>query len=114
MHLHRVTPNAFDPFDDNARFLGTTSDDFKATALQFGSEPAFDVVATRFLRFGGGQHRQSDFEVYTEWKDVEKIIEKFCEARNSEALAIREAMKLAAAAKELGWRPPQIVLPQSN
>ena len=43
---------------------------------------------------------------YIKWKDVEEIIDKFCEVGRAEAIAIREALKLAAAAKELGWRTP--------
>jgi len=38
---------------------------------------------------------------------VEKILEKFCEVNNAQAMAIREAQKLAAAMKELGWRAPE-------
>jgi hypothetical protein len=31
------------------------------------------------------------------------MIKKFCEMEHPKALAVREAIKLAAAAKELGW-----------
>jgi len=83
----------------------------EATYCNLTAIPAFHVVATRFARFGGGEHRKSDYDVLTEWKDVEKIIDKFCEAKHPDALAIREGMKLAKAAEELGWKPP---LPQSD
>jgi len=39
---------------------------------------------------------------------VESIIEALCEAGCPEALAIRDARKLATAAKELGWQAPGI------
>jgi hypothetical protein len=63
-------------------------------------------VITRFERFGNGKQRQADFSVGVCWRDVESIIETLCEAGCSQALAVRDAMKLAAAAKELGWHPP--------
>ncbi len=72
-----------------------------------GQQP-LQVVVTRFARFGGGKHRQSDFDVYAEWNDVEKIIEKFCEANHPQALALQEASKLLAALKSIGWREPEV------
>jgi hypothetical protein len=116
MHLHRITP---DPFEEYAyhrggKFLGKASDDFRARMEEYDGQPAFPVVATRFERFGGGDKRRSDYEVLVEWKDVQQIIETFCEHGYPEALALREAMKLAAAAKELGWRQPGTALAQSN
>jgi hypothetical protein len=55
--------------------------------------------------FGGfGEGHRSDFEVRVGWKDVERMIKKFCEMEHPKALAVRDAIKLAAAAKELGWQ----------
>jgi len=55
---------------------------------------------------GGGQHRKSDYEVLSEWQDVEDLIAKFCEAGHPEALAVQEARQLAAAVKGIGWKAP--------
>jgi hypothetical protein len=102
MELRRTTPNLFDKSSSELIF---SSDDFTCNA---------QVVTINFPRFGEGTRRQSDFKVRANWQDVERIVQEFCEARHPEALAIHEAMKLAAAAKELGWRPPEPVVPQSN
>jgi hypothetical protein len=103
MHLHRVTP---DPFKTSPKYLGGSAENYKATIYRIDGEPDVEVVKTRFARFGGGQYRHSDFEVYVEWQDVEKIIEKFCEAKHPEAMAVQTARKLAATVKGLGWREP--------
>jgi hypothetical protein len=76
--------------------LGDYSENFRADTLEFSGKPPLQVVAVRFDRFGGGDYRKSDFDVVAEWKDIQKMIEKFCEAKHSDALALREAMKLAA------------------
>lgn len=114
MHLHRVTPDPFEnyTFDTGGKYLGQSHEDLKASWLQFDMEPGRPVVKASFPRFGNGTKRLSDFEVLVEWSDVQTIIEKFCEAGHLEANAIREAVKLAAAAKDLGWREPQSL--QSN
>ena len=62
------------------------------------------IVTVDFPRFGEGEYQSSDFEVRVRWKDVERMIKKFCEMEHPKALAVREAIKLAAAAKELGWQ----------
>jgi hypothetical protein len=112
MHLHRVTPDPFNDFYGNEKFLGTISEDYVARELGF-DEPG-PIVVVKFPRFGNGEKRQSDFEVLVKWEDIDKIIEKFCDAGRSEALAIQSAMKLATAAKELGWRPPENASPYSD
>jgi hypothetical protein len=99
MELHRVTPNAF---DKSFVSLSRTSYDFRCSA---------DAAIVQFHRFGEGTHRASDFEVMADWEDVEFLIDRFCGAGNPKAIALRNAMKLAAAAEELGWQPPA---PQSN
>ena len=106
MHLHRVTPDPFENYNwhPDGKFLGTSSEEYRASTLHFDGQQPLQVVVTRFARFGGGKHRQSDFDVYAEWSDVEKIIEKFCEANHPRALALQEAAKLLAALKALGWR----------
>jgi hypothetical protein len=96
MELLRKTLDVFDPYRVG-KFLGTTSDDFRG-----GDQ---DVVIISFPRFGGGTKRLSDFEVHSSWNDVEKIIAKFIEGKHPEALALKEARALGAAARELGWTP---------
>ena len=112
MHLDRVTPNPFEDYDyrPEGRFSGLRRDNY--TVIK-----PYDVdkewgnrewkVITRFDRFGGGKYRRSDYIVGVSWEDVERIIEALCEAGCTEALAVREARKLAAAAKELGWQAPE-------
>jgi hypothetical protein len=60
------------------------------------------IVAVDFPRFGEGEYHRSDFEVRVRWKDVERMIKEFCEMEHPKALAV--TIKLAAAAKELGWQ----------
>ena len=111
MYLRRVTP---EPFGTTfPKFDGQYEDGIGVKPRQYESklEP---VAIASFDRFGGGQTRQSDFEIYVPWKDIAIMIDKFCEAKHPEALAIHEAMKLAQAAKNLGWRPPEPASPQSN
>lgn len=103
MHLHRVTPDTFENYRIDAKYLGKFSEDFGASGQ---SDDGMPMVVNRFPRFGGGEHRQSDFEVYAEWKDIERMIEEFCEAKHPEAIALREARKLAATIKGIGWREP--------
>jgi len=106
MHLRCVTPDPFRKQDDPSRddgFSGSLSDDYRADTWL----GRIGVVIARFPRFGGGEHRQSDFDVYVSWEDVEKILEKFCEAKHAEAIALQEARKLAEAIKDAGWRKQQ-------
>lgn len=109
MYLRRVTPNAFDKHLIALEFV---SDRFKpASILQDSETQAYvDVVSISFPRFGEGERRQSDFEVCAEWNDVQRMIDIFCERGQPEAIAIRNAIKLAEAAQTAGWQPP----PQSN
>jgi hypothetical protein len=73
MHLHRVTPDAFENYNMpvGGKYLGQSHDYFKCS----NSKPV--VVVARFERFGGGEHRKSDYEVLSEWQDVEDLIAKF-------------------------------------
>jgi hypothetical protein len=84
MHLHRVTPNPFEnySFHPDGRFLGTTSDDFRASTLHFEGQPPVEVVVAHFPRFGDGKRRKSDFDVFSNWTDIERMIDKFCEAKH--------------------------------
>ena len=111
MHLHRVTP-FWDWANPDGVYLGKEADDYRATQSTYAGDGPDWIVVASFPRFGGGEKRQSDYEVGVKWNDVQQIIEKFCEVGQPEAIAIREALKLAAAAKELGWKPPSS--PQSN
>jgi hypothetical protein len=112
MLLSRVTPNPFEDYcyPPGGKFNGLYEYNYQAKS--YGDNEW--MVFTLFERFGGGKYRQSDFAVEVSWKDVESIIEKFCEVGCPEALAMREAMKLATAAKELGWQPPETASPQSH
>jgi hypothetical protein len=119
MWLNRTTPDPLEDYRDSSG-IGERSEDFRADTSHFEGEPTFKVVTVTFPRFGNGKKRRSDFEVTVHWEDVEKILEKFCEAGQPEALAIRSAIQLAAAAKELGWRhvvrrrSPERDTPNSN
>ena len=95
MYLQRVIP--FRKVESEPPPEGHYSHYYKA----FGSS---GIVTVDFPRFGEGEHHRSDFEVRVRWKDVERMIKKFCEMEHPKALAVREAIKLAAAAKELGWQ----------
>lgn len=112
MWLSRSTPDPFEDYKPSPRVVGERSEDFRASTN--GEGPVFSVVVVDFPRYGNGKKRQSDFEVTVQWEDVEKILEKFCEAAHPEALAMRSAARLAAAVRELGWQPPESVTPQSN
>src|ERR1700675_4641069 len=65
------------------------------------------TVATSFPRYGEGTKKPSSYAVEVTWTDVEKILEIFCKANHPEAIAFREAQKLVAAIKDLGWCPPK-------
>jgi hypothetical protein len=109
MHLHRVTPDAFESQRTEPKFLGQTSTDFEVTP-QIGDDGK-PMVKAKFPKFGGGTKRTSDFDVLLEWSDVELLIDRFCEVGNDDASMLREAWKVAQALKSLGWREPQ---PHSN
>jgi hypothetical protein len=110
MKLCRVTKNAFDPSFVSLSFQ---SDDFRFATFHVDVPPeTTEAVAIRFPRFGDGAKRQSDFEVHVEWKDVERMIHIFCNSGQPEAIAIRHAIKLAAAVQKAGWQPT--ASPQSN
>jgi hypothetical protein len=66
-----------------------------------------------FSRFGNGA-RKSDFYVTVEWKDIEALIDGFSGGGHPMAVALKDALRLAAAAQELGWSSPNHPLPQSN
>jgi len=116
MHLHRVTPDPFQhyKYEPGGHFLGMPSTEFKATTFQIDGEEVVQAVVTCFRRFGGGRVRQSDFEVYVDWQDLEKIIEKFCDADHPQALALQEARKLADALKSFICASETPGLAQSN
>lgn len=113
MYLHRVT-DTWEWANPEGTYLGKDCDEIDIEKSQFANDADGDEwrVAAYFRRFGGGEKRQSDYQVGIKWKDVEAIIGKFCEVDRPEAIAIREALKLAEAAKQLGWKPP--APPQSN
>jgi hypothetical protein len=102
MDLNRVT----EPWKDGA-VTGQSCEQFKITRSSLDGEIGTPVVIAEFHRFGGGEIRQPDFEVVMRWRDIEQAIEKFCIIGNPEAVAVREAIRLATAAKDLGWRSPE-------
>jgi hypothetical protein len=109
MHLHRVTPSPFEHCGTppGGKYLAKESDDLKASALKlFSDAPAIPVVVARFGRFEGGTNRRSDYEVLSEWQDVEEMILKFCQAGHPEALKLQAARQLADAVKTAGWQEP--------
>jgi hypothetical protein len=81
--------------------------------LSFSAGEIRSVVVASFPRFGSGNERRFDFEVRVEWDDIEKMIQKFCEAGRPEAIALLDARHLANAVKNAGWHGPT-ALPQSN
>jgi hypothetical protein len=87
MHLHRVTPTWDIEPPSGGQFLGITSEDCQAKESPFWGESDW-LVSVRFPRFGGGEKRQSDFEVLVTWEDVEKIVARFCETGRPEAIGV--------------------------
>jgi hypothetical protein len=105
MHLDRVTPDeAFRDFQPYPKFAGQISKDFEPT-YKVG-EDGKPMVAVHFKRYGGGKKRHSDYDVCVEWSDMEALIDCFANAGNADAQSLREAWKLAQAAKTLGWQEP--------
>jgi hypothetical protein len=109
MRLSRDTYSQWAEYNLEDNSCTKTSDEFRIASAR-DENPR---VYADFDRFGNGRSRRSDFRVSMEWKDVQALIEKFCEAGHPDALALQDAMRLAQAAKELGWRPPKNA-PQSN
>jgi hypothetical protein len=103
MRLSRESFSWYQEYTGESNYCSKASDDFQI-APSGGDTPC---AYASFARFGNGKSRTSDFTVSVEWKDVLAFVEKFCEAGHSDALALREAVKLAAAARDLGWCPPE-------
>lgn len=110
MYLHRVTPDPFldYSYSSDSKYLGQAADNFKSDILRFDGHPAVQVVVARFNRFGGGNYRKSDYEVLSDWQDIEDMIVKFCDAGHAEALALQKARQLADVIKSIGWKEPAI------
>jgi hypothetical protein len=98
MLLHRVTLNPFEGGDISSHNIGQ----YAGSAAISGTD-----LILKFDRFGTGA-RRSDFEVTISWSDVEQFIATFSQARHPEALEFKNALQLAKALKEAGWRPPEI------
>jgi hypothetical protein len=107
MQLHRVTVDAFDNYPVGGKYLGQSVDylEIRPTAIARRSLH-FDSVAC-FNRFGAGAHRKSDYEVLSDWQDIEAIIAKFCEAGHPAAIELDRARQLAKAVKAAGWTEPK-------
>jgi hypothetical protein len=103
MDLNRVT----EPRKEGT-FSGQQCHEFKIARSDLDGEIGAPIVVAEFPRFGGGDQRRPALEVVMRWPDIEQAIEKFCEIGRPEALALRAAIKLASAVKDLGWRAPEI------
>jgi ABC-type branched-subunit amino acid transport system substrate-binding protein len=110
MHLHRVTPDPFQYYTTptGGKYLGKEADTIEADVLKFDGEPPEQVVVAKFKRFGGGEHRKSDYEVLSTWQDVKAIIAKFSETGHPEAVSLQRALELAKMLKQMGWHEPEI------
>jgi hypothetical protein len=109
MHLHRVTPDVFGDYNLPAggKYLGQEQDSLRAGTLDFDGQAPIPVAVARFNRFGGGEHRKSDFEVLIEWDDIENMIFRLSEAGHPNARALQRARELAEAIKTIGWSEPE-------
>jgi hypothetical protein len=67
-------------------------------------EPTFKEVRVNFLSFGRGYELKSAFGVNLRWPDVESAIKAFSEMGHPEAVKLRNALDLAKAAEEAGWK----------
>jgi hypothetical protein len=105
MDLHRVTQDAFENYRyyPNGKYIGHRSED---SALGGTDERGLPRVVTRFPRFGAGTQRLSDFEVYVEWQDMERMLDVFCDSNHPDALRLREARRAAEALTAIGWKEP--------
>jgi hypothetical protein len=113
MRLIRTTPDPFYGYHDDQPTFGDLSFEFR-TDIDDSRRVPRNIVVASFPRYGKGIRNRSDYDVAIQWLDVKMIIEKFCEAGEPQALALREATRLAEAARELGWEAPSSDAPQSN
>jgi len=98
MLLHRVTTNPFEGGDISSHNIGQKADNLSGEG---------GLVVAKFNRFGNGA-RRSDFEVQIYWEDVERLIAIFSKGNNPFAKELENALLLAKAVKEAGWREPEI------
>lgn len=68
------------------------------------SGPFPQMVRVNFLNFGRGYERKSAFGVNLRWQDIEAAIKAFSEMGHPEAIKLRNAVDLAKAAEEVGWK----------
>jgi hypothetical protein len=107
MQLHRVTVDAFDNYPVGGKYLGQSVDYLEIRPPQLHGDPSTLTVVACFNRFGAGAHRKSDYEVLSDWQDIEAIIAKFCEAGHPAAIELDRARQLAKAVKAAGWTEPK-------
>src|SRR4051794_3773687 len=100
MYLSRNTPTWewTEQAEEGSPFEKAAS--FDTYRIHFQNEGEKEFARVSFPRFGGGAQRKSDFAVLVSWEDVEQLIDKLCEIGEPKALAGREALKLAEAAKQ--------------
>ncbi|WP_338688885.1 hypothetical protein V5279_24980 [Bradyrhizobium sp. 26S5] len=63
------------------------------------------MVRVNFLDFGRGLDRKSAFGVNLRWQDIESAIKAFSEMGHPDAVKLRNALDLANAVEEVGWKP---------
>lgn len=66
--------------------------------------PFSKMVRVNFMNFGRGYERKSAFGVNLRWQDVESAIQAFSEMGHPEAIKLRNAVHLAKAAEDAGWK----------
>jgi hypothetical protein len=104
MQLLRVTPDPFADYKfDDSKSIGQEADGCQMMTGGYMGDMS-PHTRTHFKRFGNGA-RRSDFEVVSHWENVEQLIGLFCNAGHPQAIEIRDALKLAAAARGSGWEP---------
>jgi hypothetical protein len=101
MRLYRVTPDPFENSRFEPKFVGQEHD---GTLSRGTADQAYVVV--QFKRYGGGEKRQSDFEVLMDWSDIESAIRELASVRHPRAVELTSSIKLADAAKAAGWQEP--------
>ncbi len=68
------------------------------------ADPANKRVSLSFRGFGRGWERKSEFAVNVKWSDVQIAIQAFSKMGHPEAVKLRNALDLARAVEEAGWK----------
>lgn len=62
-------------------------------------------VRIDFPRFGRGDQRKSDFAVEIDWIDMSRLLKKFVEIGQPDAIHLLRMVRLADAIEKAGWSP---------